>query len=81
MQDKQLLFQKLTIKKIVNGIKLVSGYYASRITRKPIQWGMPISMSIEPTTACNLGCPECPSGLKQFSRPTGNLDPQLFIKI
>ncbi|MGB0805247.1 MAG: radical SAM/SPASM domain-containing protein [Salibacteraceae bacterium] len=81
MQDKQLLFQKLTIKKIVNGIKLVSGYYASRITRKPIQWGMPISMSIEPTTACNLGCPECPSGLKQFSRPTGNLDPKLFNKI
>ena len=31
-------------------------------------------MSIEPTTACNLGCPECPSGLKQFTRPTGKLD-------
>lgn len=35
--------------------------------------GMPVSISIEPTTACNLGCPECPSGLKKFSRPTGNL--------
>ena len=35
--------------------------------------GLPISMSIEPTTACNLGCPECPSGLKSFNRPTGNL--------
>ena len=34
---------------------------------------MPMAISIEPTTACNLGCPECPSGLKQFSRPTGNL--------
>lgn len=34
---------------------------------------MPFSLSIEPTTACNLGCPECPSGLKQFSRPTGKL--------
>ena len=32
-----------------------------------------MAISIEPTTACNLGCPECPSGLKQFSRPTGNL--------
>jgi len=32
-----------------------------------------MSISIEPTTACNLGCPECPSGLKQFTRPTGNL--------
>lgn len=81
MQDRKLLFQKLTTQKIVNGLKLISGYYASRITRKPLQWGMPISMSIEPTTACNLGCPECPSGLKMFSRPTGNLDPKLFETI
>jgi len=29
---------------------------------------------MEPTTACNLGCPECPSGLKKFSRPTGKMD-------
>ena len=44
-------------------------------------WGKPISMSIEPTTACNLSCPQCPSGLKQFTRPTGNLKPALFRKI
>lgn len=35
---------------------------------------MPFSLSIEPTTACNLACPECPSGLKKFTRPTGKLD-------
>ena len=28
---------------------------------------------MEPTTACNLGCPECPSGLKKFTRPTGKM--------
>ncbi|MDX2362415.1 MAG: radical SAM/SPASM domain-containing protein [Crocinitomicaceae bacterium] len=39
--------------------------------------GLPYSLSIEPTTACNLGCPECPSGLKQFTRPTGKLDLEL----
>lgn len=37
-------------------------------------WGKPFTVSIEPTTACNLGCPECPSGLKQFTRPTGKID-------
>ncbi len=42
---------------------------------------MPFSLSIEPTTACNLGCPECPSGLKQFSRPTGKLSHELHNKI
>ncbi len=40
--------------------------------------GLPISLAIEPTTACNLSCPECPSGLKQFTRPTGNLKPDFF---
>jgi radical SAM protein with 4Fe4S-binding SPASM domain len=40
---------------------------------KPIHWGTPIAVSIEPTTACNLRCPQCPSGLRQFTRPTGNL--------
>jgi radical SAM protein with 4Fe4S-binding SPASM domain len=42
--------------------------------QKPIQWGVPFNVSIEPTTNCNLGCPECPSGLKSFTRPTGNID-------
>ena len=36
--------------------------------------GLPFHVSMEPTTACNLGCPECPSGLKKFSRPTGKMD-------
>ncbi len=42
---------------------------------------MPASLSIEPTTFCNLQCPECPSGLRQFSRPTGNLDIGFYRKI
>lgn len=42
---------------------------------------MPISISIEPTTSCNLRCPECPSGLRQFTRPTGMLDADFFKKI
>ena len=43
--------------------------------------GLPFSLSIEPTTACNLGCPECPSGLKSFTRPTGKLDLELHMEI
>lgn len=42
---------------------------------------MPFSLSIEPTTACNLGCPECPSGLKQFTRPTGKVSLDLHEKM
>ncbi|MFM7309314.1 MAG: radical SAM/SPASM domain-containing protein [Flavobacteriales bacterium] len=39
-----------------------------------MHWGYPMHFSFEPTTTCNLSCPECPSGLKMFSRPTGNAD-------
>lgn len=34
-----------------------------------------MSLSVEPTTSCNLRCPECPSGLRSFTRPTGMLKP------
>jgi len=37
-----------------------------------------MTISIEPTTACNLRCPECPSGLRAFTRPTGNLKHNFF---
>ncbi|OFZ10265.1 MAG: radical SAM protein [Bacteroidetes bacterium RIFCSPHIGHO2_02_FULL_44_7] len=51
------------------------------MTRKVWHVGTPFSLSIEPTTACNLGCPECPSGLKLFTRPTGKLDLDLHARM
>jgi len=41
---------------------------------------MPVSASIEATTSCNLHCPECPSGLRKFSRPTGTIELSDFKK-
>ena len=66
---------------MINLIGLGSSYTLSRLSRGKFQFGKPFSLSIEPTTACNLGCPECPSGLKQFSRPTGKLNVELNAKI
>ena len=43
-----------------------------------MQWGYPVSISFEPTTSCNLRCPECPSGLRAFTRPTGMLENTFF---
>ncbi|MCE2712289.1 MAG: SPASM domain-containing protein [Cryomorphaceae bacterium] len=67
--------------RLINLILLWSSFYLSKISKRPILWGEPFSLSIEPTTACNLGCPECPSGLKQFTRPTGKLDLNLHSEI
>lgn len=72
------LFSKLTWRRFVNAIKVWASYQLSKWTGKPIQWGLPISISFEPTTSCNLRCPECPSGLRSFSRPTGMLKKDFF---
>lgn len=69
---------KLTPRRIWNAGKLLSSFYLTKWTGKPIQWGLPMTISIEPTTACNLRCPECPSGLRAFTRPTGNLKKDFF---
>ena len=76
--DSKNLFKKLTVKRIWNAIKVVSSFQLSQWLQKPIQWGYPISVSFEPTTSCNLRCPECPSGLRSFTRPTGMLQKDFF---
>ncbi len=72
------LISKMSFKRLWNGLKVLTSFYISRISNKPVQWGLPISISFEPTTSCNLRCPECPSGLRSFSRPTGMLQKNFF---
>lgn len=79
-KDSLNLLSKLTLRRVWNGTKVLSSFYLSKITGKPFQWGLPISVSFEPTTSCNLRCPECPSGLRAFTRPTGMLQPDFFNK-
>ncbi len=74
-------FSKLNHKKIANAIKLYLSFKLSLFFKRPIHWGMPVVMEIEPTTSCNLRCPQCPSGLREFSRNTGMLDLPLYRKI
>jgi len=76
--DTMAFIRKLTIRRLWNITKVFVSFYVTKWTRKPIQWGMPMTISMEPTTACNLRCPECPSGLRAFSRPTGNLKEDFF---
>ena len=81
LKDGINLFSKLNSRRILNAAKLFSSYYISKTIKRPIQWGMPLSMEIEPTTSCNLRCPQCPSGLREFTRDTGMLDLDLYKKI
>ena len=72
------LLSKLTPRRLWNAGRVLSSFYVSKWTGKPVQWGQPISISFEPTTSCNLRCPECPSGLRAFTRPTGMLQKDFF---
>src|SRR6476661_8200463 len=76
--DSVNFLSKLTARRALNGLKVLSSYHVSKWLKKSIQWGYPISISFEPTTSCNLRCPECPSGLRAFSRPTGMLKKDFF---
>lgn len=80
-KDAWSFWSKMTIKRLWNASKVYSSFYLTKWLQRPIQWGLPFSVSIEPTTACNLRCPECPSGLRAFSRNTGNLKADFFRKI
>jgi radical SAM protein with 4Fe4S-binding SPASM domain len=75
------ILKKLSLAKCANFLKLFASFHYSRLTGKPKQTGLPVFVSIEPTTSCNLRCPQCPSGLREFTRPTGMLQNNLFEKI
>jgi radical SAM protein with 4Fe4S-binding SPASM domain len=72
------IVSRLSAAKASNAAKVLGSFYYSRMTGIPRQAGLPVSIAIEPTTSCNLRCPECPSGLRSFSRLTGMLDKNFF---
>lgn len=74
LSDTYQLLKTLQLKKIRNAWSVWRSFQLSKKYKTNLHKGLPISISIEPTTSCNLRCPECPSGLRNFTRPTGMLD-------
>lgn len=81
LKDILNIFSHLNLSRSWNLVLLRVSFYYGKIVKRPIHFGQPFTLSIEPTTACNLACPECPSGLKQFTRPTGKLNLELHDKM
>ncbi|MEN3040557.1 MAG: radical SAM/SPASM domain-containing protein [Bacteroidia bacterium] len=68
----------LTVRRAINAGRVWGSYLLARYR---LAWSppkYPLFIGVEPTTACNLRCPQCISGLRAFSRPTGRLDPILL---
>jgi radical SAM protein with 4Fe4S-binding SPASM domain len=81
LKDNLNILSRLTGRRLWNASKVTGSYLLSKWTGQNLHRGMPMAVSFEPTTSCNLRCPECPSGLRSFSRPTGMLEPGLFQKV
>ena len=77
----RLLLSTLTWRKAWNFLLIWLSFYWSKWLRRPFPVGRPIKVGFEPTTYCNLRCPECPSGLRSFTRPTGMAPMPLFQKV
>ncbi len=71
----------LSRRRVANIWKNYNSYKKAIRTKVPVHPALPFSISVEPTTSCNLRCPECPSGLRSFTRPTGMLQPEIFRKV
>ncbi|NPA44977.1 MAG: radical SAM protein, partial [Chlorobi bacterium] len=79
----QLLFQilrKISFKKLTNILFVYVSYLLSIIFKTKKRFGFPVSISIEPTSVCNLKCPECPTGLDELTRYKGHIDFNIYKK-
>ena len=77
----QSLITSLTLKRIVNAAKISASYSISLLSGRETHWGGPVFLSVEPTSLCNLRCPECPSGVGELNRRSGFMNLTAFREI
>ena len=65
-------------KKLKNALFVYTSYRIATATGKILNGGYLYSLSIEPNTSCNLRCIECPTGLNELKRPSGNISVEDF---
>lgn len=70
-----------TPRRLWNLTKVLTSMNLSKILKRPIVWGIPPIVMVEPTNICNLKCPMCPSGNGDMARPRGRLDLENFKKL
>ncbi len=67
----------ITLKKLINMAKV----RLSLLLKSHEVWGMPYSISIEPTNFCNLQCPLCPVGKNTLGRKKGFMDLESYKRL
>jgi len=78
---KPFLTSLFSFSKLKNILLVFSSYILSSILRKPVLFGLPITLSIEPVNFCNLSCPECPVGNGSLTRKPAKMSLPFFSKL
>ena len=65
-------------KRLWNFSKVMGSMGLSWALRRPVVWGEPFMLMVEPTNFCNLKCPLCPSGNGEMRRARGKMDLDQF---
>jgi len=61
-----------------NLIQVSASYALSHVIRRPVIWGGPVSLMLEPISRCNLQCPLCPIGARELTRKLGTMSLETF---
>ncbi len=77
----RLIRALLTPRRITNVLKAGASLLVSSLLRKPVVWGVPPVLTIEPTNLCNLRCPLCTTGAGEMERPGGRLSLDTFRRL
>ena len=75
------LLRSLTPHRVANILKTSTSFFLSAILNKPVVWGIPPVLTIEPTNQCNLRCPLCTTGSGEMERTAGRMSLETFDSI
>ena len=68
-------------RRLWNASKVISSMALSFLWHRPIVWGKPFMLMVEPTNVCNLKCPLCPSGNGEMTRTRGKMQLDDFRRL
>jgi len=75
------LLASLTPYRLMNLGQVFISLGISRLSGRPVSWGLPLVLTIEPTNRCDLACPQCSTGAGLLRRPRGALPLALYQHI
>ena len=75
--DRIRLLSRLSLKRVVNYLKIITSYNLSRLMSTVLVWGGPFALHFETSAICNLRCPECIAGQGKLKRTQKLTDPEM----